>query len=68
MQVRICDKCHKQFDTFAEQEVRFPIVKVNVTRSYAACIHNNEFEKVDLCSNCQKAVYEFIFGKGVEKR
>lgn len=30
-------------------------------------IHNNEFEKVDLCPNCQKAVYDFIFGKEVER-
>jgi hypothetical protein len=67
MRVRICDKCKRQFGTFSEQAVQFPIVKVNVTRNYAACIHDNEFEKVDLCSNCQKAVYEFIFGKR-EKR
>jgi hypothetical protein len=63
MQVTICDKCKKQFVTFPEQAVRFPIVEVNVTRNYAACIHNDENSKVDLCSNCQKAVYEFIFGK-----
>lgn len=67
MQVRICDKCKKQCGTFPEQDVQFPIVKVNVTRNYATCIHNNEFEKVDLCSNCQKAVYEFIFGKEEER-
>lgn len=67
MQVRICDKCHKQFDTFHEQEVRFPIVEVNITQNYAACIYGDELEKVDLCSNCQKAVYDFIFGKEVEE-
>jgi hypothetical protein len=67
MQVKICDKCHKQFGTFPEQAVQFPIVKVNVTRNYAACIHDNEFAKVDLCSDCQKAVYEFIFGKEEEE-
>lgn len=67
MQVRICDKCHKQYGTFPEQAVRFPIVKVNVTRNYAALAHNDEFAKVDLCSNCQKAVYDFIFGKENEE-
>lgn len=67
MQVRICDKCKKQYGAFPEQAVRFPIVKVNVTRNYAACIHNNESSKVDLCSDCQKAVYEFIFGKEDEE-
>lgn len=67
MQVTICDKCKKQFVTFPEQAVRFPIVEVNVTRNYAACIHNDEFAKVDLCSDCQKAVYEFIFGKEEEE-
>lgn len=66
MQVRICDKCKKQYGTFPEQAVRFPIVKVNVARNYAACIHNNEFG-VDLCSDCQKAVYEFVFGKEEEE-
>lgn len=60
MQVKICDKCKRQYCTFPEKAVRFPIVNVNVTQSYADC-------KVDLCSNCQKAVYEFIFGK-VEER
>ena len=29
MQVKICDKCNKQYGTFPEQAVRFPIVKVN---------------------------------------
>jgi hypothetical protein len=67
MQIKICDKCHEQFVTFPEQAVRFPIVKVNVTRNCADCFHNNEFSNVDLCSDCQKAVYEFIFGK-VEER
>jgi hypothetical protein len=43
MQVRICDKCKMQYGTFPEQAVRFPIVKVNVTRNYAACVHDNEF-------------------------
>ena len=60
MQVTICDKCKKQYGTFPEQAVRFPIVKVNVTQSYVAC-------KVDLCPDCQKAVYEFIFGKEEEE-
>lgn len=67
MQVRICDRCIKQYSTFPEQAVRFPIVKVSVTRNYAACVHNNEFAKVDLCQDCQKAVYEFIFRKEVEE-
>lgn len=61
MQVRICDKCHKQYSTFPEQAVRFPIVEVNATQRYAS------FVKVDLCPDCQKAVYEFIFGKEEER-
>lgn len=67
MQIRICDKCNKQFDTFPEQAVRLPIVKVDVTRDYAAYIRYDEFAKVDLCPDCQKAVYEFIFGKEEER-
>lgn len=62
MKAIICDKCKKQYRTFPEQAVRFPIVKVNVTRNYTACINDIE-QIVDLCSDCQKAVYEFIFGK-----
>jgi len=60
MEVRICDKCKKQYGTFPEQAVHFPIVNVNVTQSYSAL-------KVDLCSDCQKAVYDFIFGKEEEE-
>lgn len=60
MQVTICDKCKKQYGTFHEQAVRFPIVEVNVIRESAVYFQD---KKVDLCPDCQKAVYEFIFGK-----
>lgn len=64
MKVQICDKCGKQFGSFPAQAVQFPIVEVKVLRNYASCAYGNDSPgKIDLCNDCMKKVYEFIFGE-----
>lgn len=61
MTLIVCDMCRKELKPFPEQAVKYPIVKIRITEQYVA--HNEEESKaVDLCSDCMKKVYDFIYG------
>ena len=59
MIVTWCDMCRKEID-FDAQAMRYPIVRIRVIERY--CAHNEEEDKgVDLCSDCMKKVYDYIY-------
>ena len=64
MQIIACDKCHEQIRTFPDQPVHFPIVEMRVISNMYEENHG-ESRRVDLCSDCQKKVYDFIFSNEV---
>lgn len=52
----ICDKCKKEYKEYPQQSVIFPRVLISVSNKL------NDCRAVDLCEDCKKAVYDFIFG------
>ena len=59
MNVTLCDMCRKEIN-FAAQAMRYPIVRIRVIERY--CAHNEKEDKgVDLCSDCMKKVYDYIY-------
>jgi hypothetical protein len=51
--------CRKEIN-FADQAMKYPIVRIRIIERYVA--HNEEESKaVDLCSECMKKVYDYIY-------
>ena len=61
MKMTKCDRCGKDIGQgwHTLTQTVFPVVTVSYVNGMPLMAH-----EVDLCSDCQKAVYDFIFGGG----
>lgn len=58
----ICDRCGKEFNYFPMMQVKFPCIYVRVQYAVGDC-----GRQIDLCDDCKKKVYNFIFGEKPEE-
>lgn len=58
----ICDKCGNEFNYFPMMQVKFPFIYVRVQHAVGDC-----GRQVDLCDDCKKKVYDFIFNENPEE-
>ena len=57
----ICDKCGKEFNYSPMTRAKFPYLNIYV------CYFPPEYSRqIDLCDDCKKKVYDFIFGEKLE--
>lgn len=60
---RYCDRCKKEIFRYGWAQATFPTVVMTVLDTLQFVPGEKPGRAVDLCPDCQKKVYDFVFGE-----